>query len=154
MIERSESPDVGLLSPADKDDAPIQAGVKRKIEADGEKPVSKRAAKRKRKAAATPSAYDEIDETKGINPAIARMDGALLADHVARQTQRFEKDLSAVELEDLRIPGALYSFLIASDANIVGAHSRLTILPFVQSRQSRTPAAGQARESLSSCPLF
>ena len=124
MTDRSQSPDLRDSSPTAEDDAPVKAGVKRKEPVDGAQPTSKRAAKRKRKAAATPSAYDEIDETKGVNPGIARMDGALLADHVARQTQRFEKDLSAVELEDLRIPGA---FLLPITVAVNPIKSRLIL---------------------------
>lgn len=106
MSNRSESPVLENSPPPPQGQPTETTGLKRKEQSDGGQPISKRAAKKRRKAAAAPSEYDEIDEKLQINPAVARMDAALLADHVARQTKRFEKDLSAVELEDLRIPGA------------------------------------------------
>lgn len=103
---RSESPALSAGSP--EPELQKQSGVKRRSPSDAEDapPVSKRAAKRRKKVAEKGD-YDEVDEERQINPAIARMDGSLLADHVARQVKRFEKDLSAVELEDKRLPGQL-----------------------------------------------
>lgn len=102
---RSESPALSAGSP--EPEMHKQSGVKRQSpssDAEDAPPVSKRAAKRRKKAAERGD-YDEIDEERQINPAIALMDGSLLADHVARQIKRFDKDLSAVELEDKRLPG-------------------------------------------------
>lgn len=105
MGGRSESPALGGSSPEPEGASRAEAGTKRKTTSDGEQLMSKRAAKRKKKAPAN-DAFENIDEELQIKTAMGRMDGALLADHVARQTKRFEKDISAVELEDRRIPGA------------------------------------------------
>lgn len=45
-----------------------------------------------------------IDSQLGVNFAIARMDGKLMADYIAQRTKRFQPDLSLVEVEDIHIP--------------------------------------------------
>lgn len=45
----------------------------------------------------------EMDVGAGLNKAFERMDGQLLADHLAQKTSRFGTDLSSVELADLYI---------------------------------------------------
>ena len=77
---------------------------KRKREAEETAP-SKRSQKRKR-ASAHPEDED-IDEERGINLALARMNPDLLADYIARKTKRFAKEATLVELEARRVPGEL-----------------------------------------------
>ncbi|AEO65145.1 uncharacterized protein THITE_2111847 [Thermothielavioides terrestris NRRL 8126] len=45
----------------------------------------------------------DLDVEAGLNRAFERMDGQLLADHLAQKTRRFGTDLSPVELSDLYI---------------------------------------------------
>ncbi|KAK1758523.1 U3-containing 90S pre-ribosomal complex subunit-domain containing protein [Echria macrotheca] len=45
----------------------------------------------------------DLDVEAGLNRSFGRMDGQLLADHVAQKTSRFGTDLSPVELADLYI---------------------------------------------------
>ncbi|KAK3394110.1 U3-containing 90S pre-ribosomal complex subunit-domain containing protein [Podospora didyma] len=45
----------------------------------------------------------DLDVEAGLNRAFERMDGQLLADHIAKKTTRFGTDLSTVELSDLYI---------------------------------------------------
>lgn len=45
-----------------------------------------------------------IEVAAGVNEAIAHMDRQLLSDYIAQKTKSFEKDLSAIELEDKYIP--------------------------------------------------
>lgn len=106
MATRARSASPALSGGSPETEAQKQSGVKRRSPSDAEDapPISKRAAKRRKKVAERGD-YDEIDEERHINPAIARMNASLLADHVARQIKHFEKDLSAVELEDKRLPG-------------------------------------------------
>ncbi|EGS22823.1 uncharacterized protein CTHT_0012990 [Thermochaetoides thermophila DSM 1495] len=68
---------------------------KRKLQ-DDEKPRKKRKHKR-------PTRDDDadLDVEAGLNRAFARMDGQLLADHLAQKTRRFGTELSSVELNDL-----------------------------------------------------
>ena len=51
----------------------------------------------------------EINETsyvdQGINTAIGKMDGHLLADYIVQSTRRFGKNMSPVEFEDNHISG-------------------------------------------------
>ncbi|KAI4155476.1 MAG: hypothetical protein LQ340_000992 [Diploschistes diacapsis] len=68
-----------------------------------EPPASKRSQKRKRVGTRRANVED-IDEERGINLALGRMNPDLLADYVARKTQRFEDKATLVELEDRRIP--------------------------------------------------
>lgn len=53
----------------------------------------------------------DFDVEAGLNKAFERMDGQLLADHLAQKTSRFGTDLSSVELSDLYISGEIASFV-------------------------------------------
>ncbi|KAK1768785.1 U3-containing 90S pre-ribosomal complex subunit-domain containing protein [Phialemonium atrogriseum] len=57
--------------------------------------------KKKRRRAQEDDA--DIDTQAGLNKAFERMDGQLLADHLAQKTRRFGTDLSSIELSDLYI---------------------------------------------------
>lgn len=46
------------------------------------------------------------DRKEGIDESIGKMDGRLLADYFAQRAQKLDKELSAVELSDLSVPGA------------------------------------------------
>ena len=46
-----------------------------------------------------------LDIEQGLNTAIGRLDGHMLADYVAQSENRFGQDLSSVEIEDRCIPG-------------------------------------------------
>lgn len=59
--------------------------------------------KKKRRRAQEDDA--DIDTQAGLNKAFERMDGQLLADHLAQKTRRFGTDLSSIELSDLDISG-------------------------------------------------
>jgi nitric oxide reductase activation protein len=50
----------------------------------------------------------DLDLEAGLNRAFERMDGQLLADHLAQKTRRFGTDLSPVELADLYISGVFF----------------------------------------------
>lgn len=50
---------------------------------------------------------------KGIDESIGKMDGRLLVDHFAQKAKRHNKELSAVELSDLSVPGEYRSGLRA-----------------------------------------
>lgn len=43
--------------------------------------------------------------TEGVDGAIGKMDGRLLVDYFAQKAKRHDKELSAVELSDLSVPG-------------------------------------------------
>lgn len=45
------------------------------------------------------------DRKGGIDESIGKMDGGLLADYFAQRAQKLDKELSAVELSDLSVPG-------------------------------------------------
>lgn len=62
--------------------------------------------RRKAKAAAARKEEEaDLDLEAGLNKALERMDGPLLADHIAQKMKRFDDDLTTVELADLYIPG-------------------------------------------------
>lgn len=69
---------------------------KRKLEDDG--PAKKKKQKKKQREDEA-----DLDVEAGLNRSFARMDGQLLADHIAQKTTRFGTDLSPVELSDLYI---------------------------------------------------
>jgi protein CMS1 len=58
-----------------------------------------------------------LDVELGLNRAFERMDGQLLADHIAQKTSRFGTDLSPVELSDLYISGEHALFTSALSIN-------------------------------------
>lgn len=53
----------------------------------------------------------EREGKDGINESIRMMDGALLADHFAQRTKKFNKEMTPVELNDLHVPGEWKSIL-------------------------------------------
>ncbi|KAJ5884988.1 Protein CMS1 [Penicillium taxi] len=69
--------------------------------------------KKKRKKAQKNKGQDdqdvEDDDRKdGIDESIGKMDGGLLADYLAKRAQKLDKELSAVELDDLSVPGSAF----------------------------------------------
>lgn len=52
----------------------------------------------------------------GIDESIGKMDGRLLGDHFAQKAKRHDKELSAVELSDLSIPGMCISMFLVVEA--------------------------------------
>jgi len=62
------------------------------------------ASKRKRRrAAASQDEEADLDVQVGVNRAFERMDGQLIADHLAQKARRFGTDLSSIELSDLYV---------------------------------------------------
>jgi protein CMS1 len=53
----------------------------------------------------------------GIDESIGKMDGRLLADHFVQKAKRHNKELTAVELGDLSVPGMLISILLGLKCN-------------------------------------
>lgn len=51
------------------------------------------------------------DDKEGIDESIGKMDGRLLGDHFAQKAKRLDKQLSAVELSDLSVPGAYTHYM-------------------------------------------
>ncbi|KAK4682766.1 Protein cms1 [Podospora pseudoanserina] len=78
--------------------APEVQSKKRKIDDEG---VLVKKAKKKQKKQREDEA--DLDVEAGLNKAFARMDGQLLADHIAQKTSRFGTELSPIELSDLYI---------------------------------------------------
>ena len=61
--------------------------------------------KRKRTRSAQEDIYEDVDESKHLNLAFAKLDPNLLADHVAKKQRRFDPDATTLELEERRLPG-------------------------------------------------
>ncbi|KAL2149892.1 hypothetical protein VTH82DRAFT_7568 [Thermothelomyces myriococcoides] len=76
----------------------VENAKKRKLQ-DDERPRKKN--KKHRKKVREDEA--DLDVEAGLNRAFERMDGQLLADHLAQKTRRFGTDLSPIELSDLYI---------------------------------------------------
>lgn len=92
--------------PADdsaKQDKPETAPAAAPATADG---PSKKKRKNKKKKAPEQDARDQ-DRKNGVDESIGKMDGRLLADYFAQRAQKLDKELSAVELNDLSIPGKI-----------------------------------------------
>lgn len=56
---------------------------------------------------------------EGIDEAIGKMDGRLLVDHFAQKAKRHNKELTAMELNDLSVPGE-YHHIVAWNFTILG----------------------------------
>lgn len=69
---------------------------------------SKRSKKRK-KVKKTSEDVDDLSKVDGIDESIGKMDGRLLADYFAQKAKRQNKELTAVELDDVYVPG-MYGF--------------------------------------------
>lgn len=72
-------------------------------------PVEGSSKKKQKKNKKKQAEHDENQSTRkdGIDESIGKMDGRLLGDHFAQKAKRHDKELSAVELSDLSIPGLL-----------------------------------------------
>lgn len=68
----------------------------------------------------------DVNRKDGVDESIGKMDGRLLADHFMQKAKKLDKELSAVELSDLSVPGE-YNLILQdnSGANV------LQILPFL-----------------------
>ncbi|KAF1992301.1 hypothetical protein K402DRAFT_344489 [Aulographum hederae CBS 113979] len=71
-----------------------------------DKEAKKRLQQKKRRTKKKPDDVndEDLDRSAGVNDAIKFMDSALLADHIARRTKRYQPEASLVELEDLHVP--------------------------------------------------
>lgn len=72
------------------------------------KQKNKQKLKEKKKLKAQKAQQDDVrgeERTKGIDGSIGKMDGPLFADYLAQKTKRHNKEISAVELSDLSVPG-------------------------------------------------
>jgi hypothetical protein len=67
--------------------------------------TTKRKPKHKKKPKQTAQDGEDFDDDRGLNLAIGRMNSQRLAEYITSRTQRLESQLSAVELDDLKIPG-------------------------------------------------
>jgi protein CMS1 len=65
--------------------------------------------------------HEEQQSTRkdGIDESIGKMDGRLLGDHFAKKAKRHEKELSAVELSDLSVPGTYTSYCSVGQGRVV-----------------------------------
>ena len=85
---------------------PLSIKRKQSDENDEDQKLSKRAIKKQRSEKSDPSAGELriLDLEQGINSAIGKMDGQLIADWVAQRIRSFAPHLSVVELEDQYLP--------------------------------------------------
>lgn len=86
-----------------KQDKPDTAPATASAPGDGQSKRSKKLKKNKK-----PNSEQDIksqDRKDGIDESIGKMDGRLLADYFAQRAKKLDKQLSAVELGDLSVPG-------------------------------------------------
>lgn len=100
---QAEEPTKDKSVPAQKDSKPPAEGPSKKKQKKGKnnKPQQKQEQKDKGKPQETnkPAREHAVDES------IAMMDGRLLADHLAQKARKLNKELTAVELDDLCVSG-------------------------------------------------
>lgn len=103
---------------------------KRKRATEPEQPTSKRAAKKAKSKKSKADEDDDLDLEAGLNKSFAGMDHQLLADYVARQTRKFENELTEVELKDKYLPGEWQYFSQESCSDIINSkcHPRYNIV--------------------------
>lgn len=84
---------------------------------------SNRSKKRKKAKKAKKSADDHYsDKNDGIDESIGKMDGRLLADYFVQRAKRHNKELTAMELDDIYVPGMVlgvlsYELRLVTDSN-------------------------------------
>ena len=80
---------------------------KRDIGNDEGRTQSKRAIKKGRSKVSKANVLQDesLDTEQGLNTALGKLDGRLLADYVAQRTKRFAPDMSMLEMEDRYLPG-------------------------------------------------
>lgn len=71
-----------------------------------------------------PVSEEELDGNaqsggEGIDESIGKMDGRLLADHLAQKARRHFKELTAVELNDLHVPGEAMGVFLAPSTSMI-----------------------------------
>ncbi|KAJ5114682.1 Protein CMS1 [Penicillium alfredii] len=67
--------------------------------------------KRKKAKKNNPQSEQDVkqqDRKDGVDESIGKMDGPLLADYFAQRAKKLDKELSAVELSDLSVPGSVF----------------------------------------------
>lgn len=103
----SENGGVPLLEDVSDSDGANRNVTTSKRKRNDEAQLESKRAKKKRKNGKAPKDVDDstLDMELSVNHAIGQMNNSLLADHIAQRTRRFRSELSAVELEDLHIPG-------------------------------------------------
>lgn len=95
-VEKKRKRQADKSSPKDKPDAAPPAR--------SEEPKKKKKKMKKSKLQAQQDTNLQ-DRKDGIDHSIGKMDGRLLADYFAQRAQKLDKELSAVELSDLSVPG-------------------------------------------------
>ncbi|KAJ5219876.1 Protein CMS1 [Penicillium chermesinum] len=88
-----------------KQNKPETAPAATPATADG--PSKKKRKNKKNKKAPEQDAKSQ-DRKDGVDESIGKMDGRLLADYFAQRAQKLDKELSAVELNDLSIPDSCF----------------------------------------------
>ena len=107
-ISDDEDTGVPLIESLDDSDVSQTGPIsKRKRSGDVESPADPKPVAKRKKKNRKPHDLDDgaLDSELGVNHSIAYMDSALMADHVAQRTRRFQSDLSSVELEDCHVTG-------------------------------------------------
>lgn len=115
-----------------------QKTMKRKLQ-DDDKPRKKQKKQKKVR-----DDEGDLDVEAGLNRAFERMDGQLIADHIAKKTQRFGTDLSPIELADLYISGEQLPQSLSRpspqwERGGWGERSRTGILTSIFGRSNRHP---------------
>jgi protein CMS1 len=89
--------------------------------AGGDESNEKKRKKNNKKGKKQPEQDVKTQERKGgVDESIGKMDGRLLADYFAQRAQKLDKELSAVELGDLSVPGVYFLFANYSLTTISG----------------------------------
>lgn len=107
-------------SAASSDTPALKAGKKRPREDQDdpegvpEKQAPHKESQRSKKRKKAKKASEDVDDSSkvdGIDESIGKMDGRLLADYFAQKAKRQNKELTAVELDDIYVPG-MYGFCL------------------------------------------
>lgn len=75
------------------------------VSASAEEPTKKKRKQKKSKKQQAEHDARMQDRQDGIDQSIGKMDGRLLADYFVQRAKKADKELSAVELNDMSVPG-------------------------------------------------
>lgn len=101
---RTSSPDVGLKRKREEEQE--DGSPKPRTSANPPPAASERSKKRRKAKKAKKGSDDHYsDKNDGLDESIGKMDGQLLADYFVQRAKRHNKELTAMELDDIYVPG-------------------------------------------------
>lgn len=102
---QAEEPTKDKSVPAQKDSKPPAEGPSKKKQKKGKNNKPQQKQKQEQTDKGKPQETNKPAREHAVDESIAMMDGRLLADHLAQKARKLNKELTAMELDDLCVSG-------------------------------------------------